>query len=119
MDVWGSGAGAYQGQFVEWRKHPPGVQREEVQEALQLEVSRGGRFPAIMRQLLAERILSATTQTLHVPGQTVPFDFGGDAIVEARGNWNHLCEIFRGGNVLERGALGSAGERVASTRSTD
>ena len=104
---------------MEWRQQHAAVQRVEVQEALQLEVSRGGRFPAIMRRLLAERILSATTQTLHVPGQTVPFDFGGDAIVEARGKWNHLREIFRGENVLERGAHRSEGERVASQRSTD
>ena len=90
-----------------------------MQKPLQLEVGRGGGFSAIAGRALAERVLRAGAETLHVPGQPVLFDFGGDPVVESDGERHHLLEIFRRQNICECGAYRGKRQRVAGECAAD
>ena len=92
VDVGGGGSGGHEGHVVEGSEEDAAVEGVKVEEALEFEIGGSGGFAAVARRLCGESVFGAGAELDDVPRKMVRTDFGGDAIVEALGERDHVFE---------------------------
>src|SRR5712691_5177144 len=92
VDVGFSGGGGHEGHVVEGGEEDAAVEGIEVEEALKFEIGGRGGFAPVARGFRSESVFGAGAELDHIPGKMVRANFGGDAVVEAFRERNHVFE---------------------------